>query len=65
MKKELPKFKSLKEESDFWDDPKNVEEYFADAEAVEVDFSGAREARKKRPKGTILYRPDKLRKAAG
>lgn len=68
MAKELPKFQSIEEESAFWDDPKNAEEYFADAEQVEVDFSEAREARRTRPDGVILYMPTegrRLRKAAG
>lgn len=68
MTKKLPEFKSAEEESKFWDDPKNVEDYFADAEEVQVDFSEARKARKARPEGVILYKPRpirKLRKAAG
>ncbi len=41
----IPEFRSEEEESAFWDDPKNVEKYFAGADEVKVDFSPARRGR--------------------
>ncbi|MBI2844226.1 MAG: hypothetical protein HYX78_12570 [Armatimonadetes bacterium] len=64
MKKKLPKFKNEEEEIEFWE-THDATEYFDESDEVEIDFTGAREAMKKRPKGVILYKPDKLRKAAG
>lgn len=61
MKKKLPKFKTEEEEAAFWD-THDATDYFDDSDRIEVDFAPARQARKERPEGVILYRRG-LRKA--